>query len=240
MDREQLLEALKDPSTADAKTVAKALQKHAQPIYQEIFNRGHSQATEKLTAEKEAVEAQLEAAEEKATKAEAKAKKLEEGSPDVAKVTEQFQQEIADLKEKHKLEKKALETKVVDVQLQTYREKAIAKLVAADVDPAYAEVLLERQANRDRLKLDKDGKLSILQAGKDIPIAAEDGTDALDAFVQELAGATPANFKTSNGDRGAGATNAASGGAGGYDPVKDGQARAEAQKKNADSDLAFR
>lgn len=230
MDQEQLLEAIKNPTSENAKAAATALKKLAQPIYQAVFNTGHSEATEKAkTTEKELTE-KLEAEQERASKAEKKAKDLEAGAPDVAKVTEQFEQQITELKEKHKAEKKALEQKAQDAALEIHRAKAVDKLVEQGVNRTYAEVLMEREANRNRLKLDKDGKLQILQAGKDIPIVVDAEQSPLDVFTAELAGATPAELKTSNGDRGAGSTSATTGsGSTGYDPVKDGQARAQAQ-----------
>jgi DNA polymerase III gamma/tau subunit len=239
MDQEQLLEAIKNPTSENAKTAAAALKKLAQPIYQAVFNQGHSAATEKADATETELKASLEEAQKQAKEAQAKVDEMKKGSPDVAKITEQYEAQITELKEKHKAEKRELVTKAENASLEVHRKAAVDRLVEKhDIPRLVAEVLLERAENSSRLKL-KDGKLQILQAGKDIPIVVDAEQDPLDVYTAELAGAVPAGLKVSNSDRGAGSTSTSTGsGSGGYDPVKEGKARAEAQK-NAKTDLAF-
>lgn len=184
--------------------VVTALKSGAHPVFQEVFNAGHSTATEQAKTDKQALETQLADVKADLDKATTRVQELEEKAPDVAKVREQYQTEITDLKTKHEQELEDRDQRLRNERMGRAVSDLRTKLVERGVDGEYAQVKVERADVRARLRHNDDGQLEVLQAGKEIPFQPADGKNALDLLADEIREGTDPKWITSNADRGSG------------------------------------
>jgi len=222
MDLKELIGKLAEH---DTEAVVKALKDGAHPVFQEVFNAGHSVATAKAEEKADELETRAKDAETRAEKAESRVQELEESQPDVAKVREQYQAEIAELKEKHEVEMQTLKEGTKTERVNRAVSDLKAALIARGVDPEYAEIKVQSDKVRGRLRPSDGGQLEVLQEGKEIPFQPADGKTGLDLLADEIRGRTDAKWITSKADRGAGAGGGGGAGSGGggdfYDGIRE-------------------
>jgi len=211
--------------------VVKELQNSAHAIWQEVWNLGHANATARGKEDLTAKDKELTAATESKVQAESKLEELRGSQPDVAKVREQYDTEIAELKTKHATAIQEKDDARALAETGRASGDLRSELVRRGVDPDYAEVLASKESVKSRIRY-VDGEVQILQDGKEIPISAGEGQTAIGVFSEELAGAVPAKFKNSSGDSGSGTRtpSSSSGGKGNvYDRIRESaKARQEA------------
>lgn len=199
MELEELFTALMAHS--DRKAVVKGLHEHAQPIYQLIFNRGHTAATSKGEEKATSLEEKITKLEADLAAAEKRAKEAESKTPDAAAIRAELTQQLEAERAKHRDDLKALR----EAHKGTLQEREISNLqrllVEAGVEKRYAKVLAADPDVRKRLKIEDNGTLTVLQAGKDaIPVAVDEGKDPMSVLVAELKAETPAEFVTTGID----------------------------------------
>lgn len=234
----ELSELVKEIGTHGVDDVVKALQSNAHGIWQEIWNLGHANKTAAVKTDLETKETELTTAKAATSKLEGQLEQLRSSQPDTAKVREQYDTEIKELNDKHDKVvadlKTSRATSEVDREIATFQ----SRLVAAGADPDYAEVLAQKSSNRERFRHEENG-VQILQAGKDIPIAAGDGKTALDVMVDEVISTIPARFVNSKADKGTGQRTNQQGAGGGsgtvYDRIRE-ERKTEREKSAGGSD----
>lgn len=194
-----LTELMQQLSEHEASDVAKALQSSAHGVWQEVWNAGHANATKRAKDDLESKEAELKAEREAKAKLEARVEAMKQQQPDTAKIREQYDAEINELREKHEAEKQALVADRAQSETRRARSDFKARLVSMGVDSDWAEVQAEKLANRFKYQ---DGELQILQAGKDIPITPGEGKTAIELLAEETRKAAPPKFVASSADQG--------------------------------------
>lgn len=198
---QQLTEIAKKFEAANADAVTTIIQTHCHPVFQRINDGGRTAANatnkEKLDAADKRVkelEGQLEA---KSTEL----KTLTEKTPDVATLRREYETKIAGLETQHKAalaERDGLITK-------GHMDRAIHDLVGYlesdefKIDPEYARTVLANQdAVRSRIRLDAEGKVSVLQEGqKELTITPSTDRSVLHHLAEEIAKKVPDKWKTS-------------------------------------------
>lgn len=185
------------------KEFADALRNEAQPLFQECFNRGHSTATADDQGKLTELQNKLTQAESNVATAQQQLEQLRAEKPDVAKITQEFEQKLADAETRLATAKAEARAEVSRAHEDVARANLRAKL-ADRLLPEYADVIVER--HRDRLKYSAEVKgVRVLQAGTtSVPIQSE---DPLGTLADELFNAAPAAFKVSHADRGTGHNN---------------------------------
>lgn len=218
----QLLETLQaaaedSEGTADA---IDALQQHAHEVYQEIFDRGHGEATRKAREQTEQLERDLEQARSELEKREQRIERLEEEQPDVARIESEYQDEIAELKEEAREKMSNLRDQISSERMARARSDLTSTLVQEGVDRDYAEVQVHKAVDNGRIRHTEDGEVEVLQPGKEIPLQVD---DPLGSLAEEIHDRTPAKFRSSDADRGSGAEGGSGGGSGSsvYDRIRE-------------------
>jgi len=200
-----LAEAIAFLATADRAEVQAAIEKDLPGLYQQVFQKAHDVGYGKKAGELTKAEAKIAELGNQITGLETKVAELGTKSPDIAKLHEQYGQQIRELTAAKDAEVSTARGELNNMQYSAGLNRIRNKLVGLGLDPDYAEAQLERPTIRSRIKNDGGGKLSILQAGKDIPIAGESIEQVEAAFAKELFDASPAKFRVSGADSGAGA-----------------------------------
>lgn len=209
--------------------VVKALQSGAHDVWQDVYNAGHANATARGADATKTKDDELKAALAAQTKAETQLESLQKSQPDLAKVREQYDTEIAELKTKHTDELQSESNKRVESETKRAGGDLRSQMVALGVDPDFADVVADKPNVKSRISF-VDGAVVVMQAGKDIPIHAAEGQTAIGVFAEELTGAVPAKFKNSNADKGSGMHRSGSNSSSGnqYDQLReDAKARRE-------------
>lgn len=171
-------------------------------LFQKIFQKGHDvgygkkhAALDRATEELTGIKAKLATAEEQITTLKA--------NPETKAIHEQYAGQIKSLTDAAKARETELLTGIRKERhsshLSTLRTALKAKL-----QPDYADVLLEKGENSDRIKVNDDGTWTVLQKGKDIPLAAQTPEAALSILADELVAGAPAGFVLAATDAGGG------------------------------------
>jgi hypothetical protein len=204
MDLDALLADLQAKFNADKAGVLAALQAKVHGLYQMSFDAGHRAATAAERTAREAVEARLTEATTAREKAEKDLRDYQAKTPDVAKVTEQFQAEIARLNTEHEQALKAEKAARTEADLNRAMSDLQIRLGRL-VKPALAKVLVQDKDIRDRVKVKADGSYEVMQAGKTIPFSPAEGKDVLELLAAEIAEKQDADMRLVDGDEGSGA-----------------------------------
>lgn len=202
MTLEEIIAALKGHDTS---AVTAALQAHASDIYQSIFGAGHRKAAgESKTKTKELDTKIAELTEQNESLTEQVAE-LQQKQPDLGKIKTDHATAIQRLKDQHKAEITTLQQTIRNGAVARAKANLKAELVGLGLDPDYADVQVEKAAAAGRIKPKDDGSdVDVLQAGTETPYAPGEGQTAIGLLAKELDKATPAKFRTSGADRGAG------------------------------------
>lgn len=193
----------------DPAAVVTALQTKAQPLFQQIFDKGHAEATRRLNEQKTEMETKISTLQTNLNAAKEQIATLSNGQPDVKK----FQDEIARLEGDLNKAKEEAKTTILAERLDRQFQTLETKLVAQGVDPEYASVMLAKPDIRKRLQANKEGGIEVLRDGG-IPYSPAEGKTGLDLLAEELVGKAPAKFISSTVDRGSGITGGGAGGGG--------------------------
>jgi hypothetical protein len=201
-EQTQALDVLK---AADPAEFAEALKDSAQPLYQKVFNLGHSTANKAAKADADALKAERDQARTEAEDA----KKVAADKPDPDKLHEQYRAQIAKLNSDN-----AAELERVKAQTATERKArtvadAKAALSAAGLHPDVVDIIAEKHVSRIRHR--EDGGIELLETGTEIPVQLAAGQTPFAALAADVKKAAPPAWLTSHVDSGSGS----SGGGGG-------------------------
>lgn len=227
MDIREILGQLAE---ADADEVAAALKEKLQPVYQTIFNRGHSTATERASTREESLNELLNAEREKRQKLEREIDELRDKTPDAQEQRKQYEARIAELEDEMKALKESSKERVRNVIKRGAVADLQATLVSMGVDPDYAEVLVSKPGTQARIAVNGDDEgeqfeIAVMQEGREIPIQTD---NPIKAYAEELRKSVPSKFIVSTADRGG---ETGGGGAGGSRSTFD-RIREEARKRS--------
>lgn len=233
-----LLQQVRDLNP-DAETFATTIKEIAQPLYQVVFNRGHSTATQSLKQEKDTLEANLATANTRVTQLTTDLETERKKSPDVASVREQYEGQVTQLKEQLKEAKRTHATDVKSL-LHDQQLAALKVKLAGKLDADYIDIQAEK--HKQRIQVAEDKKITVLQDGQNIPIASD---DPISALADEIVQKSPAKFVVSGVGAGAGVNNGAGAGGGTktvFDRVRDDAKKTQrvtTQGKTADQKLGM-
>ncbi|MEO5772707.1 MAG: hypothetical protein ABIQ32_01135 [Sphingomicrobium sp.] len=175
--------------------------------------------------------------------------------PEFKKQLEDAQQEVRTLTTRLKEKDREVEQRDEQRELDRVMARVAESLGQQDdvgaVRPAWLKLIKADPDLRKRIRVPKgDTPLSIMQAGREIPISADDDTE--DALIKALSSEVKARLKREDPDAlkvtmdaGAGVEQDGGGGSGGggeYDPVKEGKemAKRAINQSERNKDLAFR
>lgn len=216
----QLGEGVEDDADVPEAKIVEVIQKNAHPVFQIIYDRGHSTATEAGNRKVTDLESQLEKLKkdhETATQALADERRKH---PDTDTIRTQYEEREQELKAEHEKAVAELNGKLQNERLNTARQTLKGYLTSGErrLDPDYADVQLDKSELRERFRHRDDGTLEVLQAGKQIALVPADGVSPLELLAKELKDAAPSKFVEVHSDRGAGSqgNGGSSGGAGGF------------------------
>ena len=198
-EQKAALETLKG---ADAEDFSAALKETAQPLYQKVFNLGHSTATAAAKTDKAELERQLTAEREAKEAAEQEATELKANTPDRAAIDAQWQAKLE--REKKPLQEKldAAEQKVARLTTDTVQEKVHNALLAVGLRPRMAGLLAKDRASR--IRFDESGNPQLMEPGGDIPVQIPTGKTVFQVLAeQEKSAAEPEDILV-HGDSGSG------------------------------------
>lgn len=227
---------------ADPKEVATEIKSKANPVWTLIFNSGHQKATKLTSDAVEKAEKARDEAQEKVRELEGKLETASKGNPDVETVRTQARKELDEAKAEAKKREDELVSTIDNLRRSTILGQLEGLLTDKEIGslrPAWARNILRDPELRDRIALGKEsGEFDVLQKGSKIPIQADEDTPrgklkALALEIREEIKRSDPDGIAVPVDDGAGDVTSNRGGAGatgGYDPVADGRARAEAQK----------
>lgn len=193
--------------------VTKAIVETARPVHQAIFSGGYA----KGKSEEERVQGELAEKQAEIDTLTARIASLEEEKPDLAKLREEHEAQLVQLRDKKKEEEKALRGLLEKERRERAHSDLISYLVSEHgVDRIYAKAMVRDEEVDGRLRWTEDGKLEVLQKGTEkIPMAPEDGTSPLKLLANELESEVPSHLKGGPGDRGAETRGEGGGGGGG-------------------------
>lgn len=222
-EQKAALKVIATVSSTDIDEAADALKNDAHPVYQRVFNAGHSTAQSAAKTEKATLEQQIATAKEEAATLQTQLDELKDKVPDRAQIDAQWQQKLDREKKALQDQIDAANSKVARLTTDTTVEKAENALLAAGIRPRLAKLLAKDAASR--IKYGEDGSPALYEAGSEIPIQVPAGKTAFQVLAeQEKAAADPADL-VSQADSGGGA------GAGGGGGSNKWQQRREALQK---------
>lgn len=205
--------ALKVIATVDAGDIdeaAESLKTEAHPVYQRVFNAGHSTAKSKADGDKQTFETELTEAKEEAERLKTELDELKEKTPDRAAIDAQWQQKLDREKAKIQEQLDAATQKVGRLTTDTTVEKSENALLGAGIRPRMAKLLAKEAAGR--ISYDEQGNAVLKEAGSDIPVQVPTGKSAFQVLAeQEKAAADPADL-VSKADSGGGTDGGGNGG----------------------------
>ena len=172
----------------DKKKLIESL-KEIKSVYQPIFNDGHAVATGQLSQEKKDAEQKAADAEAKLTDLQAEFDTYKASKPDTATLDKQWSEKLQAVKDEFRDYKKQVKQEKQDALRDTALTK-VQTLLAVDIDPEYAESLVQRDSIKKRITVDEQGNLRILQPEQSIPYAGD-----VDAQVKSLASELVENVK---------------------------------------------
>ncbi len=209
MDLEQLIAALN--GHADRAALIEAIKRNAKPVFQAIFDEGHGVGLAKANARVAQLEAEKKSADDAAAAAKGKVAEYEREKPDLAKLREGYEAQIAELKAKNTADKKAHREEMTRKDLARDYAELKALLVGADfrVDADYADVLVAKPDVQSRIRYAQDGVREVLQPGRDIPIAVASGEDPMRELAKALVEKVEKKWIVSGAAGGAGVKNGA-------------------------------
>jgi len=209
--------------------VLKIIKEHTHEVFQEINDGGRSAAMADNKAKLEKAEGDAKDFKAKFEKAEADLKAIGEKSPDLQKLREAHDKQLADLRKEYEGKVEAATKETIQVRLDAAKQQLIRKLQDQRVDADYASTVLANKPDvLERIQVD-GSTIRVLKAGsKDLHIVPGENKDALDHLAEELAEKTDKKWKVSGVSRGSGTT----GNQGGVDTSKNrfDQIREEVQK----------
>lgn len=199
----ELIAKLIEAFNANADDVITALQATAQPIYQRVFDKGHSTGLQKGRDEKKTADADVTRLTSELAAANTSLTELRNKTPDVQTITTQFQNEITALKNTHKAELQTARDKSRTTEVKRQATILETKL-KSKVNPLYAKLLVQDLEVLKRINPRDDGSVEVMQAGKEIPYSPAEGQDPIDLLVDELVKAAPTDYRLAEGDEGSG------------------------------------
>lgn len=237
----KLIEALN--SYGNTTELVAAIKEHSKAVYQPMFNDGHGVATAAASTERAKFEKRATDAEAGRQTAEQELAKYKKEQPQIAQIDAQYKdqlaakdREIADLKAGHLEEKKSALTGGAITKLRA--------ILNQWVDADKVESLVSTKAVRDRLSLDENLALRVLQKGQQIPFAGNE-EEQLKAFAEELKSGVEAKWLLSGVQAGSG-RESATGGVGGaekgkalYDKIREKARAAHPEKAPQDATKAL-
>lgn len=229
--------ALQLLADADPKEVADGLQEHAPAARQHVFRIGYGTHKGESKTELDALKEQVTTLTQERDDAKAQADTLGSKDADFAAEKTRLEKLAADAKEEAKTAKATADERVKGLHKSREKSALQAKLVAAGVDPDYAEqVLVPKLADRIRVDgLTDDGGATVAYLDPDgVPDAS-----GLDGLAAQAVKTVDARWIVSGADSGSGASGNSNANGGGYDPVKAGKEAAAASKAEPTSN-AFR
>lgn len=227
-----LEELLAELNKLDRAQVVTGIQTHAQPLYQAIFDKGHSTSTAANSAKVTELNGTLASLQEQIKAKDAEITQLQSKTPGAEELRRTYETQVADLQKKNKEATDELKATLWEERKTRVQTDLQMKLVSQGVDADYAAVLVLKPEVQKRIrKAPETGQPEILQADGGVPLAAPAGQTPLDVLVGELSAAAPAKFKTVDSDRGSSTDSGGPGGGKGnfFEGIrKDAKARAEA------------
>jgi hypothetical protein len=217
----------------DRASVLKLMHEKAQPLWQDVFNRGHSEATQSGKKDLEKKDAEIAGVRAELDASKAKVKELEGKTPELAAVHDQYKVQITELTNKITALQDAEKSAAKANKIAGIKEAVLTKLKSLKVNETYAKALLRDPDVESRITLTDDGSPMIMQKGKTIPIIAADGTSPADVFAEELFQGVPNELRNAPKGRGPGVREGSEGGGTGnkYDEIRE-SAKAELAAKH--------
>lgn len=241
MDLTELMKGLDEAWAEDSKAVLDALKTGPGTLYHTAFQSGFNEAEQRREGQLKTLKAEKEEAETKLAEAATRISELEEKSPNVEKITRQWEEKLKATKSKLEAERDDARTQLRNSKATSELDRFEKMLLAKKVDPDKAFVL--RQKNADRFKPEGEGadtKVVITEAGKDIPLTATGEKTPLDVLVEEVLPTIEPKWFTepvdTNGS-GAGKGGAPSGSKNRYQKIREEtKAEVEEREKNSSTD----
>jgi hypothetical protein len=173
---ELIAELQKHPAEEVTKLLPDAIR---QPIYDSGHQAGLGQINEKVKR----IEKERDTATQDRERLSNRVRELETNAPDVNKIRQQYEQQLSEVQAGHGEVVTKLQERLEKAEYGNAVSSLEAKLLARGLKPLYARV--KSKDLRERLRYDENGELTVLQDGRDIPMAVAAGKDPLDALAEE-------------------------------------------------------
>jgi hypothetical protein len=179
-----------------ATEVARALHKNeaTQPIAQVLISRGSGKKIEQTAAKVAELENKITDLSETIAERDQELETLKTAAPDwKRKLDDQdarHARKLGEVQAALDAEKKGRRDDQIAIHRQRFHSKLQPGIL---VDKDYADVLMTK--HQDRLKLNDEAKLEVLELGSDTAYDAADGQDPIDLLVQDVLRTVPAKFK---------------------------------------------
>lgn len=184
MDLEQLISGLAGFADQNALFEALRTRPTVKPLFQRIFNDGHGAATAEFKPEIQRLEEVVRTAEAAKNALQQQLDQWKKDNPDAAAIRQEMQDKLDKAILDHAQAMKDRDAADQTATLERARKDLQKALIAQGMDSVYAESLVNSEAVKKRITLDKKGGVKLLQPDKDIPYAESD----LDKALEEMAG----------------------------------------------------
>jgi hypothetical protein len=196
---------LKKGSKEHAAAIAEELS--GSPVYQAVFNDGHSEATKRAGTKQADLAKKLKDAEARNAELETERDELKKATPDLAKRDQDWQKKLDKKDEEIAAERTQRERIIGDVTTERLRSALKDKL-----RPKYAELVAPTLASRIRRKA--DGTEELLEEGSEIPVSIPKGKTVYQVAADLAYEAADAVDRLAGGESGGGRTGGGGGATG--------------------------
>lgn len=211
---QEIIDAIaKIMSHADRDELVAGLKDHAQPVFQAVYNKGHSDATARAKADRVTLETERDGLKTRAETAERERDELKSKQPDRATIDAQWQEKVRKLEEKHAGELKDRDTRIARLTTDTTVEKLEVAMRDAKLHPEYARLRAGEVAARIHYR--DDGTPELYEEGTQIAVQIPSGKTVWQVAAEQAKEKAPSIFVLAGADAGGGAGSGGAGGSGG-------------------------
>jgi hypothetical protein len=189
---------------SDRAAVVKLMKEHAGGLHQAVFQEGFDTGYGKSKGELDTAKASVTDLTGKLTAKEQELKDAQKAHPDVGKIHEQYQGQIAQLTTDFTGQLATAKGQVKSKEQTRAKAELKSLLVSLGVHPAMASVQVELPDHASRLVVDDAGELQVLQPGMTIPFAPAGEKTPLRLLAETIRAKVEPQFIVSGADGGSG------------------------------------
>jgi HPt (histidine-containing phosphotransfer) domain-containing protein len=187
------LQELLSSAEASADEIASAIKAASQPVYQQIFDKGHSAATAAKSSDIETLQAEREQLQQERDALQSDLQELKKSTPDLDKWREEKEQALQRKEQEWKERYEGLQDKYHGEKRSAVRTGLVSELERRGLDSWTAQKAVD-DSTLKRVRVEDDG-LRFYQTDGETPLAVDSRDDAIKVLADEVYSQVPESLR---------------------------------------------